>query len=1106
MKKLLSLLSILLVWCSSIAIGANPITLPFEMNFLNNQSVAPNTGYMIRDWAASNTTSSSNIANGGLWAGYNNYYGKQGEVCAHSTATANTWLISPSLPLEVGKGYKITYTVKRYVGNTEKLNIGLAGATSIEAIKEGTILYEDHEITNDDWETRTIIFRSDVGGTNCCIGFHCISEPLPSNPTTITFVGLGNFKIEEYDMPDPVVPQPVTDFTVKPSEERPLTAVLSWTNPTKGTLDESLNPTETLTAKIYRNSEEVAIVKDLVAGEAVSYEDTPTEEGDYTYGISIGLTGTYGETVTASQACSLVKFYPEKITDGSVTSQELNVTLRWTNPSKFTDGKDIKDKISVDIYRNNVLLTTVTDQTPGASGTYTDKVPQADTYTYSLKAKSIEGTEGAISETISAGYVTGAISLPYNALTAEFLNWTYTDENHDNITWNLSVHKDNFSCQCVENGHDILKSPLLKANAGNYKIALTIKRIDTPVDFTINRISENGTITELLKETGYTAEAKGTLYAELSFEAESKFYISVDLKATATGGSFVIDNITIKDRIVPKTVTELTVTPDAKKQPKAVISWKNPETGINDEILDNLLSAEIYRNDILVKTLAELETGAACTYTDEISEPAVCTYAVRIGFEGTYGEKVTSDEYEVGKVYHQLILPYSIDFTTNAPEGTTDDVNTSHVYYNGTWTIINPAGNLGLGNGGVWSERSEEGIGAVCHHHSNPPANAWIVSPALPLSKDKAYSITYSYKRIPNSLDGTYIDENFEIGLGTDATADALKRRILSTQSVTNNEFITVTKKFTVSEDGDYYLGFHCNSETGYSQGATGLAIGSFKTEETTIVKPAEITGFTATADATKELTADLAWTNPSQGEGGKPLSEDADLTVELYRNGTLVETLTVEPGSNSTWSETVEKAGSYTYIVKAGQYGVYTAGVSATCQLENFVPQKVTDLAYIIEDETNIVLSWTAPVTYTNNISMTGDLTIEIYRDNNLIESKNSEAGAKEQYKDELVDFGTYSYYVKVKLPNGVSSEKSADVQVTTTSAIDEVNASKGYYDRKAGIFHLAVPSSGLAVYSLTGMCILKEMNETDFIDLNSLPDGTYLLQINGSIIKIVK
>ncbi len=1106
MKKLLSVLSILLAWYSSTAIGANPITLPFEMNFITNQSIAPNTGYMIRDWTTSNTTSSSNIATGGLWAGYNNYYGKQGEVCAHSTVTADTWLISPPLPLEIGKGYQLTYTVRRYIGNTEKLSIGLAGTASIEAIKEGTILYEDHEITNDNWETRTIIFRSDVGGTDCCIGFHCTSEPLPSDPTTTTFVGLGNFKIEEYTMPDPIKPQQATDFTVKPSEEKPLTAVLNWKSPAKGTLDEDLDPTETLTAKIYRNSEEVAIVKELVPGQTATYEDTPSEEGDYTYGISIGLTGTYGETVTATEACSLVKFYPNRIEDGKLTSLELDVTLNWTNPAKFTNGKDIKDKISVDIYRNDVLLTTVTDQTPGTAGTYIDKVPQADTYTYSLRAKSIEGTEGEMSETIRAGYVTGAISLPYNALTAEFLNWTASDENQDNSTWNLSVNKDNFSCQCMENGHDILKSPLLKANAGNYKVSLTIKRIAIPVDFTINCISENGVITELLKQTGYTAEAKASLYAELSFEAETKFYISIDLKASATGGSFIIDNITVKDKVIPKPATELTVTPDAKKQPKAVISWKNPEAGTNDEVLDNLLSVEIYRNNELIKTLTELETGETCTYTDEVPEPMTCTYAVRIGFEGTHGEKVTSDEYEIGKVYHQLVLPYSIDFTTNAPEGTTDEVNTSHVYYNGTWTIINPGGNLGQGNGGVWSERTEDEKGAVCRHYNDPPANAWIISPALPLSKDKAYAVTYSYKRIPNALNGTYIDENFEIGLGTEATADALKRRILSTQLVTNNEFITVTKKFTVSEDGDYYIGIHCNSETGYSQGSTGLAIGSFKTEETTIVKPAEITGFTATADAAKELTVDLAWTNPSLGEDGNPLSTDTDLTVELYRNGALLETLTVEAGSKSTWNETVEKAGSYTYIVKAGQYGIYTAGVSATCQLEYFVPQKITDLAYTVEDETNIILSWTAPLTYTNGIAMSGNLTIEIYRDNNLIESKDSEAGAKGQHKDELIDFGTYTYYVTVKLPNGTVSEKSASIQVTTVSAIDEINASNGYYDHEAGIFHLTAPSSDLTVYSLTGICVLKKTNEADFIDLNSLSGGTYLIKVKDRIIKVVK
>lgn len=1102
MKKLVLLL---LLACCRVAFGADPITLPFEMDFISNKSLAPNEGYLIKEWKASYSGWGVD-GKGGLWATYNGYYGKQGEVCAHKNITADAWLISPPLPLETGKGYQVTYTVRRYEGNTEKLNIGVAGTTSIEAIKEGTILYKDHEIINDDWVTRIFTFRSDVGGNDCCIGFQCISEPLPENPSKVTFVGLGYFKIEEYDMPEPVVPETVTNFIVGPSEEKPLTAVLSWTNPIKGTLDEDLDPSETLTAKIYRNNEEIAIIKDLVAGQPTSYEDKVTAEGDYTYGISIGLTGIYGETATATDACSLLKFYPEMIMDGRVASQELDVTLTWTNPLKFTNGKIIKDNISVDIYRNDTFLTT-TEQTPGETAAYTDKVPEAGNYIYYLVPKSREGTEGETSGIIDAGYITGAIILPYNALTSEFLNWTSTDENHDGLTWTLSSNKDNYSCQCAAGGQDILKSPLLKATAGNYKLSFVIKRINVPVGFTVNCVTIDGTTEELLKETDYTSEAKASKYAEVTFKADTKFYITVDLKSSGSGASFVIDNITLKNMITPGPATGLTIVPDPKKELKAAISWKNPETGTNNETFDNFLSAEIYRNDVLIKTLEDLDAGETCNYTDNVPESAIYSYAVRIGFEGTYGEKVSSGEYEVGKVYHPLLLPYSIEFTTNAPEGTTDPVNTSHVYYNGTWTLINPNGNMGYGKGGVWNERTEEGSGAVCRHYGNTPTNAWIISPALPLSKDKAYAVTYSYKRIPyKTFDkDIYMDEMFEVALGTEVNPDNLKRTILSTHLVTNNEFITITKKFVVSEDGDYYIGIHCISEKGYSS-STGLAIGSFAMEETTIVKPAEITGFTATPDKTKELTADLTWTNPSLGEDGNPLSTDTDLTVEVYRNGKLIETLTVDPGSNSTWSETVEKAGAYTYIVKSGQYGIYSAGVSATCQLENFIPEKVTDLTYAIEDEMNVVLKWTTPTTYTNNITMTGNVEIDLYRDDNRIADKNMEPGARGEYKDELIDYGTYIYYVKVRLPNGMVSEKSADVQVTTMTSIEQVNASKGYYDRRTGIFHLAVPSSGVAVYSLTGICMLKETKETNFIDLNPLSGGTYLLEIDGCIVKIIK
>lgn len=1101
MKKLLSVLLLVWTW-SNIVMGADPITIPFEMDFINNVSLAPNEGYDLRNWDVS-YTSWGVEAKGGKWAQYNTYGGNKGAFCGHKEKTADVWIISPPLPLEVGKGYQITYTVRRSGGNTEKLNVGVAGTRDIDTIKTSTIIYEDHEIINDDWETRTVTFRSDVGGAECCIGFQCVSEPLANSPSTTTYVGLGSFKIETFDMPDPVKPQAATNLSVQVSEEKPLTAVLSWTNPSKGTLDEDLDPAETLTAKIYRNNEEIAVVKDLVAGQAGTYQDKVTEEGDYTYGVSIGLTGTYGETTTATEACKLLKFYPAKITDGQVSSQELDVTLSWTNPAKYTNGLDIKDKMSVEIYRNDELLTTVSDQTAGSAASYLDKVPQEGDYTYYLVPKSIEGTAGEQSETLNAGHVAGAITLPYNALTAEFLNWTFTDENSDGTTWTLATNKDNFSCQCMVGGHDILKSPLLKAGAGNYKLAFLIKRIVVPVDFTINFVPLEGTSRELLKETAYTSEAKAVKYAELSLEADTKFYITVDLKSSAAGGSFVVDNITLKDVITPKPATELTVVPDPNKALKAKISWKNPEAGTNDEAFDNLLSAEIYRNDVLVKTLEELAVGAACEYTDEVPESGLYSYSVRVGFEGTYGEKVTSGEYEVGKVYHPLILPYSIDFTTNAPEGTTDEVNTTHVYYNGTWTVINPNGTLGYGSGGVWNNKTEQDLGAVCRHYGTVAANAWIISPALPLTKDKAYAVTYSYKRIPYGKD-VYKEEKFEVGLGTEATPDGLKRKIISTHVVTNNEFITVTKKFTVAEDGDYYIGIHCISEDGHSA-STGLAIGSFKTEETTINKPAQVTGLTATGDATKELTVNLAWTNPAKGENGEDLSTDEDLIVEIYRNGDLAKTLVVEPGSNSTWSETVEKAGTYTYIVKVGQYGVFNAGQQATCQLENFVPEKVTDFTYEIQNELDVVLKWTTPAVYTNKAQMAGELTIEIYRDNNLLATEKSEAGSKGQYTDELLEGGTHTYYLIVKLPNGIASEKSAELEARVATGIQEMHAGEGYYDSKLNIFYPAKPAS-VAVYSIGSTCVLKESEKVSSVNLNALPEGMYLLETEGKVIKIMK
>lgn len=86
---------------------------------------------------------------------------------------------------------------------------------------------------------------------------------------------------------------------------------------------------------------------------------------------------------------------PVKPTGFTVKAGEnaaLEAILSWTNPAKAANG-DAIEGLEILIYRDGELLTTLSEgMTPGESATYTDKEVTNGNHTYTIAAKSIEGT------------------------------------------------------------------------------------------------------------------------------------------------------------------------------------------------------------------------------------------------------------------------------------------------------------------------------------------------------------------------------------------------------------------------------------------------------------------------------------------------------------------------------------------------------------------------------------------------------------------------------------------------------------------------------------------------------------------------------------------
>lgn len=123
---------------------------------------------------------------------------------------------------------------------------------------------------------------------------------------------------------------------------------------------------------------------------------------------------------------------PAQVSDLAVVTNGDQIDLSWTNPSKDNTGGDLESLSRVEIYRDDVLMQTLTEVTPGEASTWSDTNPNYGVNTYWVIAYNENGAaEGEPVKVQSEKYEEGGESIPY---TANFYNWTRTTDDNT-VNW-----------------------------------------------------------------------------------------------------------------------------------------------------------------------------------------------------------------------------------------------------------------------------------------------------------------------------------------------------------------------------------------------------------------------------------------------------------------------------------------------------------------------------------------------------------------------------------------------------------------------------------------------------------------------------------------------
>lgn len=188
-------------------------------------------------------------------------------------------------------------------------------------------------------------------------------------------------------------------------------------------------------------------------------------------------------------------------------------------------------------------------------------------------------------------------------------------------------------------------------------------------------------------------------------------------------------------------------------------------------------------------------------------------------------------------------------------------------------------------------------------------ADDWYITPKIHFEADKVYSLSF---RGMVSFDS--FEHLMEVKMGRGITTAAMTDAVIKVTSISSSDYKSFEQEFTVTEDGDYNIGFHILSEP--DRGS--LYFGNIVVKQISNDNaPAKITDLKVSPDKAGKLSADITFTAPSKTVSGAELKSVSK--VEVSRNGNLIKTLTgLTPGQLVTYTDESPRIGYNSYSVVA--------------------------------------------------------------------------------------------------------------------------------------------------------------------------------------------
>ena len=378
--------------------------------------------------------------------------------------------------------------------------------------------------------------------------------------------------------------------------------------------------------------------------------------------------------------------------------------------------------------------------------------------------------------------------------------WTAADANADGVTWGVSegisgITYDSGKPAAKSPADDWLFSPAVGLVEGqNYFLTYTVKRQgafdDDNLTVAMGEAAKATAMTTVLGEQTVSANAENVsttmrIVAEKSGDAFFGFHITTP---SADNGQLSLVNIEVKaaDKAKPCAVENFEAKPSFQNK-NVTFSWTNPVLDTEGVALNKPFSVRLYDGDNLVATVDNQKAGekGSYVYTPSFFGGHV-TYKAEAFMDGNASEAVSTtvnlDDLQGDET---LVKKFDVDRQKAAD-----------------WVIE--------GDCQAWKYDYSD-IFIYDYRKGTKVADEWLISPAVELKANERYVLKYELK---TSM--TY-GNNLFVTIGNGQTKTAQTKTVAEYYGLEQNGFAEYqTDQFTLSEDGNYNIGFHVTNSNYY--------------------------------------------------------------------------------------------------------------------------------------------------------------------------------------------------------------------------------------------------------------------------------------------------